>query len=76
MVVCLGDFPKNSKLLLLSIIPLMDKEHFIKLAGSQTELARLLGINQSAVSQWVKVPQARIWQLRVLRPEWFKVIDP
>jgi predicted transcriptional regulator len=51
----------------------MDKDKFIALAGSQTELARILGIHQSAVSQWKTVPQARIWQLMVLRPEWFSM---
>jgi hypothetical protein len=49
----------------------MDKDKFIALAGSQTELARILGIHQSAVSQWKTVPQARVWQLMVLRPNWF-----
>jgi len=55
----------------LCIIPLMKKEKFIALAGSQRELAKLLGISQAAVSQWVKVPPARIWQLKVLKPSWF-----
>ena len=50
---------------------LMNKDKFIVLAGSQTELAKILGIHQSAVSQWKAVPQARIWQLMVLRPDWF-----
>lgn len=49
----------------------MNKHEFIKLAGSQRELAKLLGISQPAVSSWKEVPQARIWQLKVLRPEWF-----
>jgi len=49
----------------------MDKQKFIKLAGSQIELAKLLGISQPAVSAWKVVPQARIWQLKLLRPEWF-----
>ena len=49
----------------------MDKQKLIFLAGSQVELAKLLGISQAAVSQWVKVPQARIWQLRLLKPSWF-----
>ena len=49
----------------------MDKNIFIKLAGSQVELGRILGIKQSAISQWKTVPQARIWQLKVLKPEWF-----
>jgi len=49
----------------------MNKQKFIALAGSQKELAKLLGINTAAVSQWVKVPPARIWQLKVLKPSWF-----
>ena len=51
----------------------MNKQDIIKLAGSQTELAKLLGISQPAVSAWKEVPQARIWQLKLLRPEWFDV---
>jgi predicted transcriptional regulator len=50
----------------------MNKDYFIKLAGSQTALAKLLGINQAAVAQWKEVPKARIWQLKVLKPKWFK----
>jgi len=53
------------------IIWLMNKEKFIALAGSQNELAKLLGISQAAVSQWKTVPQARVWQLKLLRPHWF-----
>ena len=53
----------------------MDKEHFIKLAGSQRELGKLLGISQAAISQWVTVPEARIWQLKLLRPEWFEILE-
>jgi DNA-binding transcriptional regulator YdaS (Cro superfamily) len=49
----------------------MDKEKAIRLAGSQSELARLLGIERSAVSHWKKIPEGRIYQLMVLRPEWF-----
>jgi predicted transcriptional regulator len=51
----------------------MDKTRLIELAGSQTALAKLLGISQAAVAAWKHVPQQRIWQLKVLRPEWFKV---
>lgn len=54
----------------------MSKDHFIQLAGSQRELAELLGITQAAVAQWKEVPEMRLWQLRVLRPEWFEVIEP
>jgi len=50
----------------------MDKQKFIALAGSQRDLAKLLGISQAAVSQWKTVPKARMWQLLVLKPEWFK----
>jgi biotin operon repressor len=53
----------------------MDKNHFIKLAGSQRELGKLLGISQAAIAQWKNVPKLRIYQLRVLRPEWFEVIE-
>jgi len=49
----------------------MNKQKLIFLAGSQVALAKLLGISQAAVSQWVEVPQARIWQLQLLRPSWF-----
>jgi len=54
-----------------TIILLMDKHKFIALAGSQDELAKLLGISQAAVSQWKTVPKARVWQLKLLRPHWF-----
>jgi DNA-binding transcriptional regulator YdaS (Cro superfamily) len=50
----------------------MDTTFAISLAGTQSALARLLGITQAAVAQWGdKVPEARVWQLKVLRPEWF-----
>ena len=49
----------------------MDKQKAITLAGSQSDLAKLLGISQAAVSQWKTVPKARIWQLKLLKPEWF-----
>jgi hypothetical protein len=54
------------------IIKVMDKQYFVKLAGSQRKLAELLGIKQPAVGAWKQVPKARIWQLKVLRPDWFK----
>jgi predicted transcriptional regulator len=50
---------------------LMDKQKFIALAGSQSDLAKLLGITQAAISKWKTVPQQRIWQLQLLRPSWF-----
>jgi predicted transcriptional regulator len=50
----------------------MSKEEAISRAGSQSHLAKLLNITQAAVSQWgANVPDARVWQLRVLKPEWF-----
>ena len=49
----------------------MTKEQATKLAGSQSELARILGISRAAVSQWREMPQGRVWQLRVLKPDWF-----
>ena len=52
----------------------MTKEDAIKLAGSQSELARILGISEPAVSQWKEqIPELRLRQLKDLRPEWFKV---
>jgi predicted transcriptional regulator len=54
----------------------MNKEQLIKLAGSQCELAKLLGISQAAVSKWKEVPQARLWQLKLLKPKWFKGVNP
>lgn len=50
----------------------MTKHDLIKLAGSQVELAKLLGISQPAISAWKEVPKARIWQLKLLKPKWFK----
>jgi predicted transcriptional regulator len=51
----------------------MKTERAIELAGNAKALADLLGITPSAISQWDEnVPETRIWQLRVLRPEWFK----
>jgi DNA-binding transcriptional regulator YdaS (Cro superfamily) len=50
----------------------MDKQTAITLAGSQSKLARILGIERSAVHQWKKIPLLRIYQLKELRPEWFK----
>jgi predicted transcriptional regulator len=49
----------------------MNKDKFIALAGSQNDLAKLFGISQAAISQWKTVPKARVWQLKLLRPEWF-----
>lgn len=51
----------------------MDKAQAIQKAGSAMALAKLLGITRQAISQWGKeLPQARLWQLKALRPKWFK----
>lgn len=50
----------------------MDKERALELAGGVTALAKILGIAKSSVSAWVEIPQARIWQLKVIRPQWFR----
>ncbi len=50
-----------------------DKQEAIQKAGSAAELAKLLGITRQAISLWGdQVPMARVWQLKALRPEWFK----
>jgi len=55
----------------------MEKSTAIRLAGSQTKLAAILGIAQSAVAQWGEdVPMMRIYQLKVLKPGWFKGEKP
>jgi hypothetical protein len=36
-------------------------------------LARLLGVTRGAVWNWDTIPQARVWQLMLLKPEWFTV---
>lgn len=55
----------------------METKTAIELAGSSTALATMLGITVSAVSQWGDtIPESRIWQLRVLRPEWFSEKAP
>ena len=51
----------------------MTKQQLIQLAGSQAELARILGIKRSAVCQWKAVPELRLRQLKDLRPHWFVV---
>lgn len=51
----------------------MKTQDAIDLAGGATALAELLEITPSAVSQWGDdVPQPRVWQLKVLKPAWFK----
>lgn len=50
----------------------MNKQRALELAGGVTALAKILGIAKSSVSAWVEIPQARIWQLKVIRPHWFR----
>jgi hypothetical protein len=51
----------------------METKKAIELAGGVSALATMLGITPGAVSQWGDdLPEGRTWQLRVLRPEWFK----
>lgn len=41
---------------------------------AQKPLADLLECTPSAICQWgEEVPRARVWQLRVLRPQWFEL---
>jgi len=50
----------------------MTKEEAIKRAGSAQKLAQILGISHSAVSQWDEIPELRLFQLKVLKPSWFR----
>jgi len=50
----------------------MSKSEIIAKAGSASALAKLLGISRAAVSQWENIPQGRLYQLRILKPEWFQ----
>jgi DNA-binding transcriptional regulator YdaS (Cro superfamily) len=50
----------------------MKTKQAIELAGSVIKLATLLGISRMAIYQWGEdVPQARLWQMKVIKPEWF-----
>jgi len=49
----------------------MTKQEAIEKAGSQAELARILGVTRGAVFLWKKIPPLRIYQLKELRPYWF-----
>jgi biotin operon repressor len=52
----------------------MTKQQLVQLAGSQSELAKILGISRVAVCLWKDVPELRLRQLKDLRPQWF-VLD-
>jgi predicted transcriptional regulator len=62
-----------AKLLIYLYNARMTKQQLTQLAGSQAELAKILGINRSAVCQWKTVPELRLRQLKDLRPQWFVV---
>ena len=49
----------------------MEKQIAIKLAGSASKLAKLLGVERQSVHKWKSIPEGRVWQLKVLKPEWF-----
>jgi len=49
----------------------MTTEQAVKLAGSKAALGRILGVTRGAVSQWVQLPKGRLYQLMVIKPEWF-----
>lgn len=49
----------------------MTKAEAVQLAGSVTALAKVFGISRSAVAQWHAIPEGRLYQLQVVRPEWF-----
>ena len=52
----------------------MKTQNAIDKAGSATALAQILGITGSAITQWGDtIPPLRIYELKELRPKWFKV---
>jgi hypothetical protein len=79
MVVPWSELGQLMRLALLTLcaqaakLQVMKKQDAIRWAGgSPSQLAAIFEITPSAVSQWGKaLPQARVWQLRVLRPLWF-----
>jgi DNA invertase Pin-like site-specific DNA recombinase len=53
----------------------MNIDQIINKVGSQTELARLLGVKRTTVWLWKKngkIPQSRIWQMQLNHPELLK----
>ena len=51
----------------------MDINKAIALAGTQSKLARILGVSRAVVHSWTKrkLPDMRVWQLKVIKPDWF-----
>lgn len=51
----------------------MTKSELIAKAGSAAKLAAVLGLSRQAVAAWPEqVPALRLYQLRELRPRWFR----
>jgi phage terminase Nu1 subunit (DNA packaging protein) len=52
----------------------MKTETAIKKAGSINQLALIAGVSRQVVQHWKRngIPDARLEQLRALRPEWFR----
>jgi 5-methylcytosine-specific restriction endonuclease McrA len=53
----------------------MNIDHLIKKVGSQSELARLLGVERGTVWLWKQngvIPKSRIWQIQLHFPELLK----
>ena len=53
----------------------MDIQSIINKAGSQSELARMLGVKRTTVWLWKKnqqIPQSRIWQMKLHFPQLLK----
>jgi DNA invertase Pin-like site-specific DNA recombinase len=52
----------------------MNIETIINKVGSQSELARLLGVKRGTVWLWKRdgIPKSRLWQLQALHPKLFK----
>jgi DNA invertase Pin-like site-specific DNA recombinase len=53
----------------------MDINKIIMKAGSQSELARMLGVERGAVWLWKRngvIPKSRLWQIQLHFPELLK----
>lgn len=51
----------------------MTKKQAIKLAGTASELSRILGVSRQSVNQWPgpKLPELMAYRLKDARPAWF-----
>ena len=50
----------------------MTKDEAISKAGGASKLAALLGVTPQAISKWADIPELRMFQLKVLKPRWFR----